>query len=151
MLPSLPLIPGVTVESDLEEEIQQVQEDVQVEPHCRSQSKRGRGSGQLEPDDVGPSETSATRGRVHCTTSSRARPAPNPHVREPFNDDEGGKDNMVDLPPPDAPLVQALCLHQVGARRPTNEQVTNFSASGGTPPKRNVILKFDASSSRRKD
>lgn len=147
----MPLNLGVTVESDLEEKIQQVQEDVQVEPHCRSQSKRGRGSGQLQSDDAGSSETFATRGWVHHAMSSRARPAPNPQVREPSNNDEGGKDNMVDLPPPNAPLVQALCLHQVGAHRPANEQVTDFSASGGTPPKRNVISKFGASSSRHKD
>jgi hypothetical protein len=66
------------------------------------------------------------------TPSSHSRPAANPQAWEPSSDDEGGKDNVINLPPSDAPIVHGLVLHKAQARTSPNEKITDFSASGGS-------------------
>jgi hypothetical protein len=56
----------------------------------------------------------------------------NPQAWEATSDDEGGKDDDVNLPPAHAPIIQGLVLHKAQARRSTNEEVIDFSASGGS-------------------
>jgi hypothetical protein len=46
--------------------------------------------------------------------------------------DEGGKDDDVNLPPANAPIIQGLVLHRAQARRSANGQVIDFTASGGS-------------------
>jgi hypothetical protein len=65
-------------------------------------------------------------------SSSRSRPATNPQAWESTSDDEGGKDDVVDLPPTHAPIIQGLVLHKAQARRSPNKEIIDFSASGGS-------------------
>jgi hypothetical protein len=48
------------------------------------------------------------------------------------SDDDGGKDDEIDLPPAHAPIIRGLVLHRVEDRRSGNEPVTDFTASGGS-------------------
>jgi hypothetical protein len=52
--------------------------------------------------------------------------------REATSDDEGGKDDEIDLPPAHAPVIRGLVLHRAEARRDGNEPVTDFTTSGGS-------------------
>jgi hypothetical protein len=42
------------------------------------------------------------------------------------------KDDEVDLPSANAPIIRGLVLHRAEARRSANEPVTDFTASGGS-------------------
>jgi hypothetical protein len=97
----------------------------------RSRSKRGRGSGNVMQGAEASGSQSA-RGRTSRNPSGRSRPATNPQAWEATSDDEGGKDDEVDLPPAHAPVIRGLVLHRVEARRAGNEPVTDFTASGGS-------------------
>lgn len=81
---------------------------------------------------VGASGSQSTCGRTAHTPTSRSRMAPNSQAQEPSSDDEGGKDNVTNPPPPDAPIVSGLVIHKAKARRNADEDITNFCASGGT-------------------
>jgi hypothetical protein len=72
------------------------------------------------------------RGRTARNPSGRSRPAANPQALEATSNDEGGKDDDVDLPSANAPIIQGLVLHRAQARRSANEQVIDFTASGGS-------------------
>ena len=78
------------------------------------------------------SESHGPCGRTARNPSGRSRPATNPQAWEATSDDEGGKDDDVNLPPANAPIIQGLVLHKAQARRSANEQVIDFSASGGS-------------------
>ena len=41
---------------------------------------------------------------------------------DPTSDDDGQKDDIIDLPPDDAPFVQGLVLHRARARCNPNEE-----------------------------
>jgi hypothetical protein len=56
----------------------------------------------------------------------------NPQAWEPTSDDDGGKDDEIDLPSAHAPIIRGLVLHRAEARRSGNEPVTDFTASGGS-------------------
>jgi hypothetical protein len=114
------------VESDSDNDFQEIQEETPTQ----SRFKRGRGSGKIM-GDAGASGSQSTRGQTPRTPTSRSRPDPNPCAWEPKSD-EGGKDNVIDPPPPDAPIVGGLVLHKAKAQRNSNEEITNFCASGGT-------------------
>jgi hypothetical protein len=115
------------IESDSNEDSPEIYEEVP----SRSRSKRGRGYGNVVMG-VEASGSQSDRGRTARTPSSRSRPAANPHAWEPSSDDEGGKYDVTDLPPLDAPIVRGLILHKFKARRSVNEEITYFSASGGS-------------------
>ena len=72
------------------------------------------------------------RGRTDRNPSGRSRPAANPQAWEPTSDDDGGKDDEVDLLSANAPIIRGLVLHRAEARRSANEPVTDFTASGGS-------------------
>jgi hypothetical protein len=72
------------------------------------------------------------RGRMAQNPSGRSRPAANPHAWDPTSDDDGGKDDEIDLPSANAPILRGLVLHRAEARRFANEPVTDFTASGGS-------------------
>jgi hypothetical protein len=91
----------------------------------RSRSKRGRGSGNVMPG-AEASGSQSTRGRTSRNPSGRSRPATNPQAWEPASDDDGGKDDEVDLPPAQAPVIRGLVLHRAEARCAGNEPVTDF-------------------------
>jgi hypothetical protein len=77
------------------------------------------------------SGSQGTRGRTARNPSSRSRPVTNPQAWESTSDD-GGKDDVVDLPPAHAPIIQGLVLHKARARCSPNEEIIDFSASGGS-------------------
>ena len=80
-------------------------------------------------------EASGSHGARRQTArnpSGRSRPATNPQAWEATSDDDGGKDDEIDLPPAHAPIIRGLVLHLAEARRSGNELVTNFTASGGS-------------------
>jgi hypothetical protein len=62
------------------------------------------------------SGSQSARGRTSWTPSGRSRPASNPQAWEPASDDDGGKDDEVDLPPVQAPVIRGLVLHRAEAR-----------------------------------
>jgi hypothetical protein len=64
----------------------------------RSRSKRGRGSGNVM-QGAEASGSQGARGRTTRNPSGRSRPATNPQAWEATSDDEGGKDDEIDLPP----------------------------------------------------
>jgi hypothetical protein len=69
----------------------------------RSRSKRGRGSRNV----MQGGEASGSQGAHSRTTrnpSGQSRPATNPQAWEATSDDEGGKDDEIDLPLP-TPLL----------------------------------------------
>jgi hypothetical protein len=72
------------------------------------------------------------RGRTARNPSGRSRPATNPQAWEPTSDDDGGKDDEIDLPSAHAPIIRGLFLHRAEARRSGNEPVTDFTVSGGS-------------------
>jgi hypothetical protein len=115
------------IESDSDEDSPEIHEEVP----SRSKSKRGRCSRNVV---MGAEASRSQSGRGHTarTPSSHSRPTANPQAWEPSSDDEGGKDDVTDLPPPDAPIVRGLVLHKSQARRSANEEITDFSASGGS-------------------
>jgi hypothetical protein len=75
----------------------------------RSRSKRGRGSGNVMQGAEASGSQSA-RGRTTRNPSGRSRPATNPQAWEATSDDEGGKDDEIDLPPAHAPVICGLVL-----------------------------------------
>jgi hypothetical protein len=78
------------------------------------------------------SGSQGARGRTTRNPSGRSRPATNPQAWEATSDDEGGKDDKIELPPAHAPVIRGLVLHRAEARRAGNEPVTDFTASGGS-------------------
>jgi hypothetical protein len=115
------------IESDSDDSSLEIHE----ETPSRSRSKRGRGSGNVMMGGEA-SRSQGTRGRTTRNPSSRSHPATNPQAWESTSDDEGGKDDVVDIPPANAPIIQGLVLHKAQARRSPNEEVTDFSASRGS-------------------
>jgi hypothetical protein len=114
------------VESDSSDDAPEIREDTPP----RSRSKRGRGSGNVMPGGEA-SGSHGPRGRTTRNPSGRSRPATNPQAWEATSDDEGGKDDDVNLPPANASIIQGLVLHKAQDRRSANEEVIDFSASGG--------------------
>jgi hypothetical protein len=114
------------VESDSDDDALEINEDTPP----RSRSKRGRGSGNVLPGGE-TSRSHGAHGRTTRNPSGRSRPTANPQAWEATSDDEGGKDDDVDLPPANAPIIQGLVLHRAQARRSANEQVIDFTASEG--------------------
>jgi hypothetical protein len=112
-------------ESDSSDD-QEIHED--TPPHSRS--KRGRGSGNVMQGGEA-SGSHGARGRMARNPSGRSRPMTNPQAWEATSDDDGGKDDEIDLPPAHAPIIRGLVLHRAEARRSGNEPVTDFTASGG--------------------
>jgi hypothetical protein len=78
------------------------------------------------------SGSQGARGRTTRNPSGRSRLATNPQAWEATSDDEGGKDDEIDLPPAHAPVIRGLVQHRAEARRAGNEPVTDFTASGGS-------------------
>jgi hypothetical protein len=115
------------VESDSDDDAQEIREETPP----RSGSKRGRGSGNVMQGGEA-SGSHGARGRTARNPSGRSRPAANPQAWEPTSDDDRGKDDEVDLPSANAPIIRGLVLHRAEARRFANEPVTNFTASGGS-------------------
>jgi hypothetical protein len=95
------------VESDSDDSSPEIHEETPP----RSRSKRGRGSGNVMMCGEA-SGSQGTHGRTARNPSSRSRPATNPQAWESTSDDEGGKDDVVDLPPAHAPIIQGLVLHK---------------------------------------
>jgi hypothetical protein len=113
------------VESDSDDD-----QEIREETPLRSRSKRGRGSGNVMQGGEA-SGSHGGRGRTARNPSGRSRPTANPQAWEPTSDDDRGKDDEVDLPSANAPIIQGLVLHRAEARRSANEPVTDFTASGG--------------------
>ena len=88
------------VESDSEGDAPEIHEDTPP----RSRSKRGRRSGNVMPGGEASGYHGARR-RTARNPSSRSRPATNPRAWEATSDDEGGKDDDVNLPPAHAPII----------------------------------------------
>jgi hypothetical protein len=87
------------VESDSDDD-----QEIHEETPPRSRSKRGQGSGNV----MQGGEASGSHGARGLTTrnpSGRSRPAANPQAWEPTSDDDGGKDDEVDLPSAIAPII----------------------------------------------
>jgi hypothetical protein len=114
------------VESDSDDD-QEIREE--TPPHFRS--KRGRGSGNVMQGGEA-SGSHGARGRTARNPSGRSRPTANPQSWEPTSDDDGGKDDEVDLPSANTPIIRGLVLHWAEACRSANEPVTDFTASGGS-------------------
>jgi hypothetical protein len=76
------------------------------------------------------SRSHGARGRTTRNPSGRSRPAANPQAWEPTSDDDGGKDDEIDLPSAHAPIIRGLVLHRAEAHRSGNEPVTDFTAAG---------------------
>jgi hypothetical protein len=115
------------VESDSDDSSPEIHEETPP----RSRSKRGRGSGNVMMGGEA-SGSQGTRGRMARNPSSRSRRATNPQAWESISDDEGGKDDVVDLPPAHAPIIQGLVLHKAQACRSPNKEIIDFCASGGS-------------------
>jgi hypothetical protein len=113
------------VESDSSDD-----QEIHEETPPRSRYKHGRGSGNVMQGGEA-SGSHGARGRMAWNPSGRSRPAANPQAWEPTSDDDGGKDDEIDLPSTHAPIIRGLVLHRVKARRSGNEPVTNFTANGG--------------------
>jgi hypothetical protein len=114
------------VESDSNDD-----QEIREETPPRSRSKRGRGSENVMQGGEA-SGSHGARGQTTWNPSSRSRPAANPQAWEPTSDDDGGKDDEVDLPSANAPIIRGLVLHRAEARRSANEPVIDFTASGGS-------------------
>jgi hypothetical protein len=115
------------VESDSDDDAPEIHEETPP----RSRSKRERRSDNVLPGGEA-SGSHGARGRTTRNPSGRSRPAANPQAWEATSDDEGGKDDDVDLPSANAPIIPGLDLHRAQARRSANEQVIDFTASGGS-------------------
>jgi hypothetical protein len=107
------------------------EQEIHEETPTRSRSKRGRGSGNVTQGGEA-SGSHGAHGRTARNPSSRSQPATNPQAWEATSDDDGGKDDEIDLPPAHAPIIRGLILHQAEARHSGNEPVTDFTASGGS-------------------
>jgi hypothetical protein len=116
----------LVVESDSDDD-----QAIREETPPRSRSKRVRGPRNVMQGGEA-SGSHCARGWTTRNPSSRSRPAANPQAWEPTSDDDGGKDDEVDLPSANAPIIRALVLHKAEARRSANEPVTDFTASGGS-------------------
>jgi hypothetical protein len=114
------------VESDSSDE-----HEIHEESPPRSRSKRGRGSGNVMQGGEA-SGSHGARGRTAWNPFGRSRPATNPQAWEATSDDDGGKDDEIDLPPAHAPIIRGFVIHRAEARRSGNEPVTDFTASGGS-------------------
>jgi hypothetical protein len=114
------------VESDSDDD-----QEIHEETPPRSRSKRGRGSGNVMQGGEA-SGSHGARGRTARNPSGRSRPVANPQAWEPTSDDDGGKDDEVDLPSANAPIIRGLVLHRAEARRSANEPITDFTGSGGS-------------------
>ena len=86
------------VESDSSDE-----QEIHEETPPRSRSKRGRGSGNVMQGGEA-SGSHGARGQTTRNPSGRSRPATNPQAWEATSDDDGGKDDEIDLPLP-TPLL----------------------------------------------
>jgi hypothetical protein len=87
------------VESDSDDDAQEIREETPP----RSRSKRGRGSRNvLQGSEASGSH--GARGRTARNPSGRSRPTANPQAWEATSDDDGGKDDEVDLLLPTHPL-----------------------------------------------
>jgi hypothetical protein len=115
------------IESDSDDSSPKIRE----EAPSQSRSKRGRGSRNVMMGGEA-SRSQGSHGRTARTPSSRSHPTTNPQAWEPSSDDEGGKDDIIDLSSENAPIVRGLVLHKAQARRSPNEEITDFSASGGS-------------------
>jgi hypothetical protein len=115
------------VESDSDDDAQEIREETPP----RSRSKCGCGSGYVMQGGEALGSHGA-RGRTARNPSGRSRPATNPQAWETTSDDDEGKDDEVDLPSANAPIIRGLVLHRAEARRSANEPVTDFTASGGS-------------------
>jgi hypothetical protein len=104
------------VESDSDDNVPEIREDTPP----RSRSKHGRGSGNVLLGGEA-SRSHGTRGRTTRNPFGRSRPTANPQAWEATSDDEGGKDDDVNLPPANAPIIQGLVLHRAQVRRSANE------------------------------
>ena len=98
------------VESDSDDDAQEICEETPP----RSISKCGRGSGNVLQGGEALGSHGA-RGRTAQNPSGRSRPAANPQAWEATSDDEGGKDDEVDLPSANAPIIQGLVLQRADA------------------------------------
>jgi hypothetical protein len=107
------------------------EQEIHEETPPRSRSKRGRGSGNVMQGGEA-SGSHGARGRTARNPSGRSRPAKNPKAWEPTSDDDGGKDDEIDLPSAHTPIIRGLDLHRAEARRSGNEPVMDFTASGGS-------------------
>jgi hypothetical protein len=115
------------VESDSNDDAPEISEETPP----RSRSKCGRGFGNvLQGGEASGSH--GARGRTARNPSGWSRLAANPQAWEATNDDDGGKDDEVDLPSANTPIIRGLVLHRAKARRSANEPVTDFTASGGS-------------------
>jgi hypothetical protein len=115
------------IESDSDDSSPEIHEETPP----RSRSKHGRGSGNVMMGGEA-SGSQGTRERTARNPSSRSRPTTNPQAWESTSDDEGGKDDVVDLPHAHAPIIQGLVLHKAQARCSANEEIIDFSASEGS-------------------
>jgi hypothetical protein len=71
-------------------------------------------------------------GRMARNPSGRSRPTANPQAWEPTSDDDGGKDDEIDLPSANAPIIRGLVLHRAEARRSANESITDLPPAEGS-------------------
>jgi hypothetical protein len=79
-------------------------QEIQEETTPRSRSKRGRGSENVMQGGEA-SGSHGARGRTARNPSGRSRPSANPQAWEPTSDDDGGKDDEIDLPSAHAPII----------------------------------------------
>jgi hypothetical protein len=96
------------VESDSDDDAQEIREETPP----RSRSKRGRGSGNVMHGGEA-SRSHGARGRMARNPSDRSRPATNPQAWEATSDDDGGKDDEVDLPSANAPFGSSWLMRKV--------------------------------------
>jgi hypothetical protein len=88
------------VESDSSDD-QEIHGDT---PPC-ARSKHGRGSGNVMQGGEASGSQGAC-GRTARNPSGRSRLATNPQAWEATSDDEGGKDDEIDLPPAHASVIR---------------------------------------------
>jgi hypothetical protein len=86
------------VESDSSDD-----QEIHVDTPPRSRSKRGQGFGNVMQGGEA-SGSHGARGRTARNPSGRSRPVTNPQAWEATSDDDGGKDDEIDLPLP-TPLL----------------------------------------------
>jgi hypothetical protein len=120
--------------------------DNQIESEEEIHEKRPRRfqTGPVNRQAQGDSESSARPQTVHATRGERfpslrrkfagqcPRRVADPNADEPASDDDGKKDDVVALPPDDAPLIRDLVLHKAKARRNPNEPQMDYSAGSNS-------------------
>jgi hypothetical protein len=99
------------IESDSDDSSPEIRE----ETPSRSRSKRGRESRNVMMGGEA-CRSQGSRRRTARTPSSRSCPTSNPQAWEPTSDDDGGKDDVIDLPLDNAPIIRGLVLHKAQAR-----------------------------------